>query len=361
MAGVNFELERFEWVGDDRLELVGRWSGLRGHRFLRPTLDVDVNGERRRMLADLEHKPWAPEEGEDWMAAFRWRGEPVRFDEAELTVAPELAVALPPASGASARKGGRADVAQDVRPARRPRTAVLEAELESAMSEADDLREKLRAEQTNVRGLETQLQHAREELESARAAVEENERLRSERDEAAAARDAAEKERDGARAEAEEARGTAAKATAEAADARRERDAATDRLAEAERESASLTEARDRAREERNAWMQRARATAAAGRPRATVRPAVPEAEPTPPVEEPPQEEPTAETAQAPAPERRTVLIGERHAPGPPPRPEPHLPARSPFLEAWGPRLAVAGAALAVLAAVVFVLLTWAL
>src|SRR5918998_3860675 len=91
--GVAFELERFEWVADDRLELVGRWTGLRGHRFLRPTLDVVVNGERRRMLADLEHKPWAPEEGEDWVAAFRWRGEPARFDEAELTVTPELAVA----------------------------------------------------------------------------------------------------------------------------------------------------------------------------------------------------------------------------------------------------------------------------
>ena len=74
--GVAFEVERFEWTSAERLELVGRWSGLRGHRFLRPTLDVEVGGERRRMLADLEHKPWAPEDGHDWIAAFTWRGDP---------------------------------------------------------------------------------------------------------------------------------------------------------------------------------------------------------------------------------------------------------------------------------------------
>ena len=74
LPSVTFEVERFEWVADDRLEVVGRWFGLRGHRFLRPTLDVEVAGERRRMLAVLEHKPWAAEDGEDWVAAFAWAG-----------------------------------------------------------------------------------------------------------------------------------------------------------------------------------------------------------------------------------------------------------------------------------------------
>ena len=27
---VSFELERFEWTADDRLEVVGRWNGVRG-------------------------------------------------------------------------------------------------------------------------------------------------------------------------------------------------------------------------------------------------------------------------------------------------------------------------------------------
>ena len=62
LPSVTFEVERFEWASDDRLEVVGRWFGLRGHRFLRPTLDVEVSGARRRMLAVLEHKPWAAEE-----------------------------------------------------------------------------------------------------------------------------------------------------------------------------------------------------------------------------------------------------------------------------------------------------------
>src|SRR5688572_1808333 len=102
--GVAFELERFEWVADDRLELVGRWSGLRGHRFLRPTLDVVVDGERRRMLAVLEHKPWAAEAGEEWVAAFTWHGDRTTFEEAELTVSPDLAVEVPAAGGSRTSK-----------------------------------------------------------------------------------------------------------------------------------------------------------------------------------------------------------------------------------------------------------------
>ena len=30
---VSFELERFEWTADDRLEVVGRWNGVRGRRI----------------------------------------------------------------------------------------------------------------------------------------------------------------------------------------------------------------------------------------------------------------------------------------------------------------------------------------
>ena len=46
---VSFELERFEWTADDRLEVVGRWNGVRGRRLLRPALTVDAGGRRQRV------------------------------------------------------------------------------------------------------------------------------------------------------------------------------------------------------------------------------------------------------------------------------------------------------------------------
>src|SRR5918995_6295298 len=191
VAGVAFEVERFEWTSGERLELVGRWSGLRGHRFLRPTLDLDVGGERRRMLADLEHKPWAPEDGQDWIAAFTWRGAPASFEQAELTVSPELAVQLPAPGGAVAKGAAKtASPAAERRPARRPRTAVLEGELAAALAEAErvreelerarsthaeagkELRERLRGEHARARDLEAELEQEREQARSQPAAAE---------------------------------------------------------------------------------------------------------------------------------------------------------------------------------------------
>ena len=237
LPGVTFEVERFEWTADDRLALVGRWFGLRGHRFLRPTLDVDVSGERRRMLADLEHKPWAAEEGEEWIAEFRWRGEPAHFQDAELTVSPDLAVQLPQpdnsvAEAAPPERGERV-------PARPPRTALLEAELAAAAEELA----RVTGELTKLRDQQT---------EAAKAATTELDRVKTERDEAAAAHaqalGAVQKERDEAR--------------ELVAAVEQERDAARARLAAAEAEAHTAAEARDEARAERNAWMSRARAAA---------------------------------------------------------------------------------------------------
>ena len=61
-SAVTFDLERFEWTAETG-SVAGRWFGIRGRRFLRPTLDIEVDGQPRRMLAVLEHKPWAAEEG----------------------------------------------------------------------------------------------------------------------------------------------------------------------------------------------------------------------------------------------------------------------------------------------------------
>jgi hypothetical protein len=327
--------------------VTGRWFGLRGHRFLRPTLDVDVGGDRRRMLADLEHKPWAPEEGEPWTAAFTWRGQPARFDDAEMTVAPELSIKLPAPEGALEEVDGPEP--RERLAAGRPRTAVLENERDAALVEVqrlsdelaraeaahaaatDDLRERLETERAKARGLESQVAeaeaHARLEIES----------LRTERDEALAAGEALREQLEGA-----------------------------------EHERAVLAEQRDQARQERNAWMSKAHA-AATGAPVAVEQPApVPAEKPVPlaEVKEPPPAEPKAEPTPirpAPSPERRTIQIGER--PGPlqaraPMSPERTLPPSrngfSPgFFAVWGPRLA-ALAALLVLLAIVALILTLA-
>ena len=363
VAGVAFEVERFEWTSADRLELVGRWSGLRGHRFLRPTLDVAVGGERRRMLADLEHKPWAPENGQDWIAAFTWRGEPASFEEAELTVSPELAVQLPAPGGAVAKGAPQvAAPAAERRPARRPRTAVLEGELAAALAEAErlgeelerarashsesgkELRERLRGEHARIRDLETELEQAheqaREQFAAAEAAAaEEVETLRTERDAATAERDDATAARDAAVAAADEARA--------------QRDEALEKLRAVERERDALTEARDRARQERNAWMSRARA-AKTGRPSLAAEPAGGPVEAGPAPDAGPAPASGTPTASA---GRRTIQIGERPGPARPVPVSLQPDGRPrPLIEAWAPRFVAALALIAVVVVLVLLL-----
>jgi hypothetical protein len=93
-AQVQFELEQFEVIDGDRCEVRGRWLGVRGRRFLRPTLTITVDGRSRRLLADLAGKPWAVEEGGPWQASFPSAPAGAELDTAELTVAPDLSVAL---------------------------------------------------------------------------------------------------------------------------------------------------------------------------------------------------------------------------------------------------------------------------
>ena len=75
----------------------GRWYGVRGHRFVRPALIVaDGAGAERRLLAELDDKPWAAEDGESWRAAFAVESgqELDDADSLELSVAPNINVAL---------------------------------------------------------------------------------------------------------------------------------------------------------------------------------------------------------------------------------------------------------------------------
>src|SRR3954471_569302 len=88
---ISFELERFEWVSADRLEVEGRWHGVR-RRLPQATLVVEVDGERRRLPA----LPAAgPVSNERWVAAFPWEGDLPALPGAELEVGRGIVVDLP--------------------------------------------------------------------------------------------------------------------------------------------------------------------------------------------------------------------------------------------------------------------------
>ena len=95
-----FVVERFAAAGD-RVEVVGHWRGLRGRRFVRPVLWLHQGEERQRLVAVLDHKPWAADDGEPWTAAFKWDGGKLDAERAELEVGRDLVVDLPLPGGAA--------------------------------------------------------------------------------------------------------------------------------------------------------------------------------------------------------------------------------------------------------------------
>ncbi len=165
LSPASFEVERFELAGDACIEVRGRWSGVRGRRFMRPTLTAVADGREQRILALLDDKPWIAEEGEIWRAAFPCSTDPAALLDAELTVAPDVTVPLAPPSE-PARASRR-------RPVRPPRAAGSESRATLEIEVPPELGE-----------LERRCEH-----------------LSSERDEARAARDEAARERDAVRAE----------------------------------------------------------------------------------------------------------------------------------------------------------------
>ena len=270
---VSFEVDRFEWVAHDRLELAGRWYGVRGRRFLRPTLDVEMGDQRRRMLALLEHKPWTAVDGEQWLAAFSWEGEQADLT-AELSVGPDLAVGLPqpgtsstegheaaPRQATTRASGVTGKVPVERREAHRPRSDALEREAGAARAQAqrateeldrvrsaseaqmDRMRGELEAAQQSRHRLEAELQGARDEVEAKQAAVDrQREELHRERDAAVTERDAA---------------------LADARQFKRERDAALRDRTTIEHDRDAAIEARDRALQDNESSLSGVQAVAA--------------------------------------------------------------------------------------------------
>ncbi|MBI5104400.1 MAG: hypothetical protein HZB46_05335 [Solirubrobacterales bacterium] len=250
MGAPVFDLERLEADGD-RLQVAGRWSGVRGMRFVRPALVLRSDEGERTLLADLEHKPWAPEEGREWVASFPWTGGPVEAAQAELAVAPSIVVPLARAeegAGPAAPplyaqleeerarvrrleaevtwlREQRETLTADLRQLRDERAAAagdLEAAREARDGEADELRRELAA----LRDERATLERDRHDLALERDAAAANlEAVLRERDEAGAAAPSAD-ELDGLRRERDEARAAAEKAPSagELEAVRRERD-----------------------------------------------------------------------------------------------------------------------------------------
>jgi hypothetical protein len=229
----SFAVERFAWTEDGLLEVAGRWSGMRGRRFMRPSLVVRAGGRRRRLLAVLDHEPWPIADDRLWVAAFRWAGEPREFDSAELAVAPDVVVPLEPPAVTPATRGDE-DAAASAR-ARAERHA-LATRLDVVTGERDTLADHLRALTAERHTLAARV-----------------DALAAERDDALRARDAAMRERDAA----VRARDAAAAAHAAAV---RERDAAVRARETADARRAAAEAARDRAVSERDAALEQLRA-----------------------------------------------------------------------------------------------------
>jgi hypothetical protein len=246
---VSFELDRFELVAEDRLEVGGRWYGVRGRRFMRPSLTPGAEGRGSRTLALLDHKPWAASDGTPWVAAFQWDGDPAELIDAELAVTPDIAVSLPaptaggsrgkrrPAAGRKAAVEARAErLVADRSPPPAPtgaEPAVLRRERKR--EKAVGALEERRADSSDLRG---ELEHARVESSDLRAELE---RARTESSDLRA-------ELERARADSSQLRGELERARAaelQSASSLARRDAALERLDEAIAERDSARQARD--------------------------------------------------------------------------------------------------------------------
>ncbi len=242
---IMFELNRFELDGD-RLELSGRWFGVRGRRFVRPTLTPLGGRQLSRVLADLEHKPWPAEDGEPWVAAFPWdqNGAAVKF---ELSVAPDITIELPAPSGRLGRPRRLAALPRRPSPADawRPLARMQPEERQPEPEETAEASPRIDPE---LESAQAELERAKHELESASAELEvlrrqladratELEATRAELGAVTASRDAASDDATNAVGELAEAQRTVRELRSELEEARhavdqaaRERDAAVSQL-----------------------------------------------------------------------------------------------------------------------------------
>ena len=158
--GVTFEVERIAFSDPGRLEVIGRWYGVRGRRFMRPTLIFKHRGDgsEGRALADLEHKPWAAQDGDQWTAVFTLEVGLQDAVEMELAVAPDITVELARADANA--KLGRRQAAKTVAPA---------AQARSPRVRADPVRSRPRQRLPEVERMRERVSEAEQSVEHERA------------------------------------------------------------------------------------------------------------------------------------------------------------------------------------------------
>ena len=240
---------------DNRVIVTGRWFGVRGRRFVRPTLTLGTGGAGSLLLAELEHKPWSAADGESWTAAFMCRPSAGGADQLELTVAPDIAVSLPAPDVLRARppRAKRSDARRRKNTATRPNESDQRAEI-ARLRELLNRNELTRAEwnaalskrDAAVAKLDAVLRERDAVTAERDAAIRERDAAVAARDEAAAARDAVVDERD---AVADERRSLVRERDA----SQLERDALKRRRRELERAQTALVRERDQLRTELDA------------------------------------------------------------------------------------------------------------
>jgi hypothetical protein len=116
---------------------------VRGRRFVRPTLTLSHKGAEVRALADLEHKPWAAQDGEVWTAAFSVDEGLDGARAIELSVAPDIAVELRRKGRKLARPGDTLAAATGARSSRFKEDVIVAVpdEREQATSASQPARE----------------------------------------------------------------------------------------------------------------------------------------------------------------------------------------------------------------------------
>jgi hypothetical protein len=196
-------VERLAATEAGQVEVFGRWFGVRGRRFVRPTLTLTPadGGPPRRWLADLAHKPWAAQDGEPWMSAFPVDVELDSASAIELSVAPDIEIMLRAPEGATGAAAAspvaaqaRSPIAKQDPRGRRPsaraqdlerlstRLSAAQAALERERERRTAVDEALEEQRAESRRLSAELGRARAELDLASTVQRESEAMSAELD-----------------------------------------------------------------------------------------------------------------------------------------------------------------------------------